>query len=337
MLNVAIYVCPQTVCSSLSMAIDAFALANQLAGQALFKLQRFSLDGRPVELGFASIRVDGDLSLAEQADLILLPATGSAIEHTLSANAGLLPWLAARGQNQLLASLCSSAFLLAATGLLDGRQATTHWALANLFRRRFPRVQLQIDELLTHDGNLLCSGGAQAGLDLCLYLIGWHAGDWLARRVAAALVFDTQRGRQSRFAPLLPEPNSSDDQLKPLLQWLQRHYAEPMDLQRLAERANCSPRTLLRRFRASTGLTPNDYLQRLRISAAQTALRHPSLSLEQVAAQVGYADRAAFAKLFKQLCGETPGAFRRRLRDKPEAAHSFTTPNNNSLAATPNP
>jgi transcriptional regulator GlxA family with amidase domain len=87
-----------------------------------------------------------------------------------------------------------------------------------------------------------------------------------------------------------------------------------MDLQRLAEHANCSPRTLLRRFRASTGITPNDYLQRVRISAAQAALRQPSRSLEQVAAQVGFGDRAAFAKLFKQLCGETPGAFRQRLR-----------------------
>ncbi|RJG10646.1 helix-turn-helix domain-containing protein [Pseudomonas cavernicola] len=337
MLNIAIYVCPQTVCSSLSMANDAFVLANQLAGQALFKLQRFSLDGQSVDLGFASIRVDGDLSLAEQADLILLPATGSAIEQTLAANAGLLPWLAARAPNQQLASLCSSAFLLAAAGVLDGRHATTHWALANPFRQRFPQVQLEIDELLTHDGNLLCSGGAHAGLDLCLYLIGWHAGDWLAQRVAAALVFETQRGRQSRFAPLLPESDSSDSQLNPLLQWLQRHYAEPVDLQRLAERANCSPRTLLRRFRASTGLTPNDYLQRLRISAAQTALRHSSRSLEQIAAQVGYADRAAFAKLFKQLCGETPGAFRRRLRDKPVGANSFAAPNNNCLTTTPNP
>ncbi|MGH8352809.1 MAG: GlxA family transcriptional regulator [Pseudomonas sp.] len=315
MLKVALFVCPQSVCSSLSMAVDAFTLTNQLAGQALFQVQRFSLDGRPVELGFASVRVDGALRLAEQADLVLLPATGSAIEATLSGNAALLPWLAQRPARQQLASLCSSAFLLAAAGLLDGRRATTHWALAADFRQRFPQVRLEIDELLTEDGNLFCSGGAQAGLDLCLHLIGRHAGDWLAQRVAGALVFDTRRGRQSRFAPLLPEPGPGDSLLAPLLHWLARHYAEPIDLSRLAEQAHCSPRTLLRRFKASTGLTPNDYLQRLRISAAQAALGNPARSLEQVAAQVGYGDRAAFAKLFKQLCGETPGAFRRRLRE----------------------
>ncbi len=313
MLRIALYVCPQTVCSSLSMALDAFQLANQLAGQRLFHLQRVSLDGQPVQLHFARISVDGDLSLAESADLVMLPATGSAIDNNLQSNAALLPWLAAQAPQRHLASLCSSAFLLAAAGVLDGRTATTHWSLATVFRQRFPLVKLQVEQLLTHDDRVFCSGGAHAGLDLCLYVIGWHAGADLAQKVAAALVFDHNRGQQTRFEPLLPEPPRNDP-LQPLLTWIQQHFAEPMDLQRLAQQGNCSPRTLLRRFRASTGITPNDYLQRVRISAAQAALRQPSRSLEQVAAQVGFADRAAFAKLFKQLCGETPGAFRQRLR-----------------------
>jgi len=312
MLKIALYVCPQTVCSSLSMAMDAFVLANRLAARPLFELQRVSLDGQAVNLGFAQIQVDGDLSLAEDANLILLAASGSAIDSTLSDNVALLPWLAQRPPQQQLASLCSSAFLLAAAGVLDGRRATTHWALANQFRQRYPLVNLQIEQLLCEDGHLLSSGGAHAGLDLCLHLIGQHGGHELAQQVANALVFDSQRGRQSRFAPLLP-PASHDDQLASLLQWMQQHHGESIDLTRLAAQANCSSRTLLRRFKASTGLTPNDYLQRVRISAAQRALRS-SASLEQIAEQVGYADRATFAKLFKQLCGESPGAFRKRLR-----------------------
>ena len=312
MLKIALYVCPQTVCSSLSMAMDAFVLANRLAARPLFELQRVSLDGQAVDLGFAQIQVDGDLSLAEDANLMLLAASGSAIDSTLSDNAALLPWLAQRPPRQQLASLCSSAFLLAAAGVLDGRRATTHWALAAQFRQRYPLVNLQIEQLLCEDGHLLSSGGAHAGLDLCLHLIGQHGGHELAQQVANALVFDSQRGRQSRFAPLLP-PTSHDDQLASLLQWMQQHHGESIDLTRLTAQANCSSRTLLRRFKASTGLTPNDYLQRVRISAAQRALRS-SASLEQIAEQVGYADRATFAKLFKQLCGESPGAFRKRLR-----------------------
>jgi transcriptional regulator GlxA family with amidase domain len=312
MLKIALYVCPQTVCSSLSTAMDAFTLANRLAKQPLFELQRFSLDGHAVDLGFAQIQVDGDLRLAEAASLILLPASGSDLDSTLANNARLLPWLAQRPAQQQLASLCSSAVLLAAAGVFDGRRATTHWALASQFRQRFPQVNLQIEQLICEDGHLLSSGGAQAGLDLCLHLIGQHGGDGLAQQVANALVFDTQRGQQSRFAPLLP-PASNDCPLAPLLQWIHNHHAEVIDLNRLAAQANCSSRTLLRRFKTSTGLTPNDYLQRLRISAAQRALRSPA-SLEQIAEQVGYSDRATFAKLFKQLCGESPGAFRKRLR-----------------------
>lgn len=319
MITIALYVCPQTVCSSLAMAQDAFALANRLAASAEFVLQRVSLDGQPVDLDFARIQVDGDLTLAERAELILLPATGSAVATVLEANAALLPWLARRGAAQPVASLCSSAFLLGAAGLLDGRKATTHWALEAQFRQRFPAVELCIDALLCHDGNLLSSGGAHAGLDLCLYLIELHASEWLAKQVANTLVFETQRGGQARFAPLLPQAAENAAQLKPLLRWMERHHGEVIDMQRLAAQANCSPRTLLRRFKASTGLTPNDYLQRLRISAAQRALGNPARSLEQVAAQVGYADRATFAKLFKQLCGETPGAFRRRMQRPPAA------------------
>lgn len=312
MIRIALFVCAQTVCSSLSQAYEAFALANQLARQKLFKIERFSLDGGPVQLAYARIDVDGDLQLAASADLIILPATGSDIDTLLSANAALLPWLAARPASQQLASLCSSAFLLAAAGVLDGGRATTHWALASAFRQRFPRVQLDERALLSEQHNRFCSGGAQAGLDLCLHLIGWHAGHALAQRVAATLVVDLQRGLQSRFQPLLPETRQDDSAINALLLWLSHHPAETLDLKALAARLHCSTRTLLRRFKAATGLTPNDYIQRLRISTAQTALHSPQPSLEQVALAVGYQDRATFARLFKQLCGETPGAFRRR-------------------------
>ncbi|MBB2495703.1 GlxA family transcriptional regulator [Aquipseudomonas ullengensis] len=316
MIRIALYVGPQTVCSSLSMADDAFRLANQLAGERLFDTVRVSQDGQPVELGFVQVRVDGDLRLAENVDLVVIPASGSSVPRMLDSNATLLAWLAKRPAEQQLASLCSGAFLLAAAGALDDRRATTHWSLASEFRQRFPQAKLQIEQLFTEDTNRFCSGGAQAGLDLCLHLIAWHAGDWLAQRLASALVVERERGPQSRFAPLLPEPREEDGLIGPLLRWLHEHHHEAIDLERLAAQAHCSTRTLLRRFKAATGLTPNDYLQRLRISAAQTALRNPARSLEQVAAQVGYADRATFAKLFKQLCGESPGAFRKRLSQR---------------------
>ena len=183
MIQVAVFVSPQTVCSSLSQTCDAFSLANRLAGQRLFALHRFSVDGQPVALDYAQIQVDGDLASAESANLIVLPAAGSDIDTLLAQHTRLLAWLARRPPTQQLASLCSAAFLLAAAGLLDGGPATTHWALADSFRQRFPKVQLDERALLSQQHNRFCSGGAQAGLDLCLHLIGWHAGPWLAQRM----------------------------------------------------------------------------------------------------------------------------------------------------------
>ncbi|MDF3934044.1 GlxA family transcriptional regulator [Pseudomonas citronellolis] len=307
---IALYVCPQTVLSSLGLALDSLQLANRLAGRALFRVRRVSADGGPVQVSCASIAVDGALESVDADELLLIPATGSDIEAMLQGNRALLAWLRRQPPAQALGSLCSSAFLLAEAGQLDGRRATTHWALAAEFRRRYPRVRLDSEALCSEDGARWCSGGAQAGLDLCLQLIARHGGARLAQQVAGALVFDEARGKQSRFVPLLPE--SPRGALAPLLQWLEAHHAEPVDLDSMARRAHCSSRTLLRRFRAELGMTPNDYLQRLRMDAAREALADPRRSLERIANDVGYADRASFARLFKQLCGESPGAYRQR-------------------------
>ncbi|OEC33906.1 transcriptional regulator [Pseudomonas sp. 21C1] len=314
--TVALLLCPDTLCSSLSMAMDAFTLANRLAGRRVFEVLRVSQDGRPLQLGFAHIQVDGDLRLAERADLLLLPATGSDLQATQTRNAALLPWLAQRPARQALGSLCSAAFLLGAAGVLDGRRATTHWALADAFRQRIPRAHLQIDALYCEDGPIFTSGGAHAGMDLCLHLIAHFASEELADRVAATLVLDRERGSQTRFAPLLPAHPEPAPGMAAVLGWLQQHLHQPLDLKHLAQQAHCSPRTLLRRFRETTGMPPNTYLHHARIERARQALRDPSRSLEQIAEQLGYADRATFAKRFKQVCGETPGAFRRRLRNR---------------------
>lgn len=313
MFRIALFVCPQTLCSSLGLAMDAFHLANRLAGRRLFEVQRVSADGAPVDLPFGRIEVEGSLERAAHSDLLLIPATGPDVATIFAANQPLLVWLRRSPPRVQLASLCSSAFLLAEAGVLDGRRATTHWALEEAFRARYPQVQLDIDALCTDDDGRLCSGGAQAGLDLCLYLIERQAGAALARRAAATLVFEHGRGRQRRFTPLLPEPLPEGSPLAPLLEWLDDNYAQPFDLAALAQRVHCSTRTLLRRFREQLGMSPNDYVQRLRITSAQEALGDPARSLERIASDIGYADRASFARLFKQLCGETPGAFRQRL------------------------
>lgn len=302
------------------MAVDAFQAANQYAGRAQFRLLRVSADGRTVHTALGAVTVDGDLAHARSADLFIVPAIGRDVETTIGANTVLVAWLRAQAAcaapgggrpGKQFVSLCSGAFLLGAAGLLDGRRATTHWALERAFRRLFPRARLAIEELLTEDGAILCSGGAQAALDLCLHLVGLHGGAWLARQVANALVFELGRGRQSQFAPLVPSAQHQDGVIAKLQLWLGQHYAHTVTLETLTALAHCSERTLLRRFKAATGLTPTEYVQRIRIAAAQSRLANTKLPIEAVAAAVGYQDRAAFAKLYKRLTGATPAAYRR--------------------------
>lgn len=315
MVTIALYVCPHTVLSSLCIAIDAFQAANQFAGERQFRLLRISATGREVRTAFGTVAVDGGLDRAREADIFIIAAIGRDVDAAIADNGLLAEWLRMQhdaAAAQQFVSLCSGAFLLGAAGLLDGRRVTTHWALERAFRGRFPRAQLAIDELLTQDGNILCSGGAYAGLDLCLYLVGRHGGEWLARQVANALVFELGRGNQSQFAPLVPSAAHHDALIAKLQLWLDAHFADAVSVEVMAERAHCSPRTLLRRFKLATGMTPNEYLQRTRITAAQGRLIKGSMSIEAVAAAVGYQDRAAFAKLFKRLTGATPAAFRRQ-------------------------
>lgn len=310
--SVALYICPQTVASSLALASDAFQAANLHAGREVFRLLKVSVDGAAVPSAIGNLTVDGDLALAAQADILLLPAIGARVDVALAHNAALLDWLRQPAPQQQRASLCSAAFLLAGAGLLDGRRATTHWALEARFRKLFPKVALRIEQLLTHDGNLYCSGGALAALDLCLYLIAREGGELLARQVANTLVFEHGRGPQSQFAPRLPGSDHGDAVIARLQRWLDGVFAQPLSLEAMAQQVHLSPRTLLRRFKLATGLTPNDYLQRLRICAAETRLANSDQAVEQIAQDVGYGDRAAFAKLFKRITGNTPNEHRRR-------------------------
>jgi len=296
--------------SSLAMAQDCFRMANQQAGHTLFVLKKVSDNGLPVILHDGQINIDGTLDSALDADLLLIPAIGSQVQTVINHNSLLLTWLA-QHTNKPLASICSAAFLLAAAGVLNGYQATTHWALAEQFKHHFPQVNLEITQLMTHDRLRFCSGGAQAGMDLCLYLIKLYGGDWLARQVANVLVMDYGRGLQTRFVPRLPTLQHQDLAIARLQRWLEQHYAQPIFLDDMAQQLHCSPRTLMRRFKEATQLTPHDYLQRVRISAAESLLAQGQYSIEQIALQVGYENRAAFAKLFKQLTGENPAAYRR--------------------------
>ena len=251
-----------------------------------------------------------------QADLVIVPTIGAPIAQVLEANPGLVDWLggfreAPNGQVRL-ASNCTGAFLLAEAGLLDGRQATTHWGFSNQFRKRFPGVDLQPEKLITVDGHIACAGGGMAWWDLGVYLVERYAGAKVARELAKAFVIDAGRTSQAPYGALQARRYHSDAAILKLQDWLDVNYTRPVTLQALAAFADLTERSLIRRFKAATGDTPTSYLQILRIEAARQHLENSRVAVEEVTRLVGYEDVSSFSRLFRKHTGLAPGIYRAR-------------------------
>lgn len=222
---------------------------------------------------------------------------------------------AAHRRGARIVGLCLGAFVLAEAGLLDDRCATTHWALAAEFARRYPRVQLKPEVLYVEDGLVLTSAGTAAGIDCCLHLLRQQHGAEAANRAARRMVVAPHRqGGQAQYIQQPVAPSVRGDRLAPLLQWMGEHLHETHTLEALAERAVMSPRTFTRRFRQSTGTTVGQWLQNQRIALAQRLLEGGDQPIEAVAIEAGFGSAVSLRQHFSASVGIAPSAYRRQFR-----------------------
>ncbi|MDO6823124.1 GlxA family transcriptional regulator [Marinobacter sp. 1_MG-2023] len=255
----------------------------------------------------------------DNADLVIVPTIGAPIDQVLSSNNDLIAWLgqfnnqnnSSAGQVRV-ASNCTGAFLLAEAGLLNGKEATTHWGFSNGFRQRYPLVNLHPDKLVTVDGDIACAGGGMAWWDLGIHLIERHAGAQVARELAKAFVIDAGRNSQAPYSALQSKRYHSDPIILDLQDWLETHYSETITLAFLATLSGLTSRSLMRRFKLATGDTPTGYLQAIRIEAARAHLENSRVPVEEVTRLVGYEDVSSFSRLFRKHTGLSPGAYRSR-------------------------
>lgn len=218
-----------------------------------------------------------------------------------------------------IASICVGAFTLAATGLLDGRRATTHWAAARELARLYPEIDVNADVLFVDNGQILTSAGAAAGLDLCLHMIRQDHGSAVAADAARVAVMPLERdGGQAQFI-VHEQPGADGASLEPLLRWMEENADRELTLNDLAARATMSSRTLNRRFREQTGTTPLQWLHRSRIRRAQYLLETTGHPVERIATQVGFGSQTTFRDRFKRIVGTSPQAYRRAFRGSPPA------------------
>ncbi|WP_022729939.1 GlxA family transcriptional regulator [Fodinicurvata sediminis] len=306
-----------TAIAPLEVFSSAGVLLNAFAGETprpQFRVQVASLDGQPVQSAHQlAVSPQTSISEIEKTDLIVVSAIGLDVDGALAAHRPLLDWLChwnAHGAG--VAAACAGVSFLAEAGLLDGRRATTHWALAQEFAQRYPKVDWHPEAFITEDAGVYCGGGVYGVIDLSLYLVEKFCGHDIALDCARSMLVEMPRVNQAGFAVLPLTSRHDDGAIRKAEEWLHAHFHEDVKLEGLAAQLGMSPRNFERRFKAATGMKARNYLQALRVAAARRMLEQGARSVQQVGSAVGYDDAAHFRTLFKRHTGLTPAAYRAR-------------------------
>lgn len=275
---------------------------------------------RPVPMvGGISMAVSHGLDVLGAADTVIVPATVDV--ETGPDHRVVTAVRQAHERGARVVSICSGAFTLAAAGLLDGRRATTHWRYADMFRRRFPAVELDPDVLWVDHGDVLTSAGSAAGIDLCLHLVRSDLGSVVANTVARRLVVPPHRdGGQAQFIAAPVPDTSGSDGVSAAIAAVLRDIAAPVTVASMARTALMSERTFLRRFTERTGTSPMRWVVGQRVQASLPLLEAADLSVEEVAAAVGIAAPATFRHHFGRIMRTSPSAYPRMFRHDAHAA-----------------
>jgi transcriptional regulator GlxA family with amidase domain len=307
-----------TVIGPMDVFYQAGVMWNYFQGQKLtpfFRTEVVTSDGKPFKcLNGTRMLPDGSIRDVDSTDLIVISSVPD-IDKAVKYEGAVFDWLKSRYRRGThIATICTGAFVLAETGLLDGKTATTHWGSAEVFRRRYPRVDLKPERLITDEGDLFCSGGMNAGTDLSLYLVEKYCGHEVALQSSKAMISDIGRTLQAPYAIFQFQKDHNDREILAVQKLMEKNFDQNYPYEELAGRFGMSRRTFERRFKAATGDTPLIYLQRVRVEAAKKMLETRNLSFEEISFRVGYEDTGAFRKVFLRQTGLRPREYQRRFQ-----------------------
>lgn len=320
MLHIGILAFTNCYCSSIYGPYDLFSVANIEArnlrlvnDEDLFKVSILTIDGSTV-MSSSKIPIQPHTSICDSSDLdiVFLPAMLGDYEPVLESK-DLKKWLQYQQEKGThLCSVCAGAFFLAEAGLLEGRHATTHWALAEDFQNRYKKVRLKPKRMLIDEGDIITAGGISAYLDMSLYLISKFGSRELSAACSKTLLIDAPRSIQSPYQMAFFRSNHNDNEILQIQEWLAENFHINLKISQLAQQAGMGERTFLRRFKQATGDLPSEYIQRLRIESARHLLETSVLTIEEITYKIGYEDSNSFRRLFKLQTGLTPGSYRKR-------------------------
>lgn len=257
--------------------------------------------------GMFSIMPNLTIEDVDNTDLIIIPAIHGDYKDVVIKNQAFIPWIKEQyGKGAEVASLCIGAFILAGTGLLDGKECATHWLAASEFREMYPKVNLIDDKIITDDNGLYTSGGAYSSLNLNLYLVEKFAGREMAVLSSKIFEIDISRISQSPFIIFKGQKSHTDKEVLKAQEYIEHHYQDKITVGALAKQMAIGRRTFERRFKKATSNTVIAYLQRVKVEAAKKELEKGRKTVNEVMYEVGYHDPKAFRDTFKKITNMTP-------------------------------
>lgn len=257
--------------------------------------------------GIFAVNTDKLLKDVTQTDLIIIPALSGDLKATLEKNKDFIPWIIQHYEKGAeVASLCLGAFLLASTGLLNGKECSTHWLFANDFRTMFPEVKLIDGNIISEEKGVYSSGGASSYWNLLLHLIEKYTNREMAIRAAKFFAVEIDRKSQSPFIMFAGQKKHDDEPIKEAQAYIEKNFTEKISVEDLAVKFAIGRRHFERRFKKSTNNTPMEYIQRVKIEAAKKQLETGRKNVTEVMYEVGYADTKAFRTIFKKITGMSP-------------------------------
>jgi transcriptional regulator GlxA family with amidase domain len=304
--------------SSIVGAYKIFTKANEYrkanGKRELFKIELAGLS-KKVEFydGLFSVKPHTNISSIAKTNLIIIPSLNHNYESTLKENKLLIDWIEQQyKQGAEIASICTGAFLLASTGLLDGKICSTHWTATNTFRTMFPKVNLQTDKLITDENGIYTNGGAYSFLNLIIYLIEKYYDRPTAIFLSKVFQIEMDRSSQSEFSIFNGQKAHDDEVVQQAQAYIESKVDEKISVEYLSSKFAVGRRNFDRRFIKATGNTPVEYSQRVKIESAKKAFENTRKNINEVMYDVGYSDVKAFREVFRKITGISPLEYRNK-------------------------
>jgi transcriptional regulator GlxA family with amidase domain len=304
--------------SSIVGPYKIFSKANEFwkaAGKKeLFKIELAGVS-KEVEFynGLFSVKPHNNISAISKTNLVIIPSLNHNYEQAVKGNKLMIEWIVQQYKNDAeIASICTGAFMLASTGLLDGKSCSTHWAVSENFIKMIPKVNLQTDQLITDENGIYTNGGAYSFLNLMIYLVEKYYDRQTAIYCSKVFQIEMDRNSQSSFAMFTGQKKHDDEMVKKAQTYIEGKIDEKISVESLSSRFAVGRRTFDRRFIKATGNTPLEYSQRVKIESAKKALEISRKTINEIMYEVGYSDVKAFREVFRKITGMSPLEYKHR-------------------------